>query len=100
MSGDTEKNGRIEYLREDLQHMRQEMLSGFEVLSQKVDENRVRLENENKSMLKVCSQKRGDIYQRLGSLETKTFRLFLIGNGIGFLIGVAVTTIAQSYFSG
>lgn len=103
----TGENGRVDFLHQELQSLRQAMNEGFTNLGNKIDTERNRTEAGDKDFLRHCSEKRGGIYRRLKdqeeamhSLETKTFRLFLIGNGIGFVLGVIVTTAVRAYFLG
>ncbi len=101
------ENSRIDFLHQELQTLRKEMREGFASLGDKIDGERNRLEIGEKDFLKQCDDRRREIHDRLDAqekathhLETKTFRLFLIGNGIGFIVGVIVTTAVRAYFRG
>jgi ABC-type uncharacterized transport system fused permease/ATPase subunit len=75
MSGE---NGRIDYLREDIQTLRKETSNGFDRLEARFGE---RLEKAE---------------ERITDLETKQFRYTMVGAGVGFVAGSIVTLVIQA----
>lgn len=90
------ENGRVDYLRDDLNTLRREVAQGFERLEAKIEAARAVAEEVETRMSERCSSRREQIYQRLSALEQAQARYFMAGAGTGFILGLVATVFVQA----
>ena len=98
--GNDEKNGRINYIRDDFIALRREMQKGFKDLSAELRIGQEKSDIAISNIYEHCSDKRDSLEKKILTntgkillVDSKVFKLFFIGNGIGYLAGVITTAI-------
>ena len=106
----------INYLREQFSELRKEMNQGFANLRNDIKEVSEKSEAKRDIITDYCRDKRKDIYKMVGEnkeninvvnqkfskklndIDKRLIKLFIIGNGIGFVLGATVTAVLSAVF--
>lgn len=102
-----QENKRLDDVREDVAELRKSMQERFNQIETKLDMNLVRgLEKESKERNKIWAKLddqeetlndlTAESTARWNDLDKRLFKLFLIGNGVGMVLGSFFTLLVQS----